>query len=116
MLLHLLIINIWNAKIASLLESIVRGNEYISGLLLSQVISNVPAAILLEPFTENYKALLYGVDVGGLGTLVASLASLISFRCYTKEYPSKKGEFVKIFTIYNLAFLVILGLATLIFL
>lgn len=105
-----------NAKIASCLESIVRGNEYISGLLLSQVISNVPAAILLEPFSANYKALLYGVDVGGLGTLVASLASLISFRCYTKEYPEKKVEFIKIFTLYNLAFLIVLGLAALLFL
>lgn len=98
-----------NEKIAQMLSSVVAGNEYLSGLLLSQVVSNVPAAILLEPFTESYKALLYGVDVGGLGTIVASLASLISFRCYTKEYPNKKGEFMKTFTIYNVAFLLALG-------
>lgn len=100
-----------NEKVAGLLSSIVSGNEFLSGLLLSQVISNVPAAILLEPFAENIKALLYGVDVGGLGTLVASLASLISFRCYTKEYPQKKGEFIKVFTLYNIAFLIVLSLA-----
>ena len=105
-----------NEKIAHMLSKVVAGNEYAAGLLLSQVISNVPAAILLEPFAEGYKALLYGVDVGGLGTIVASLASLISFRCYTKEYPKKKGEFMKIFTIYNLAFLVALGAITLLFL
>ena len=83
--------------------------EFASGLILSQVVSNVPAAILLEPFTDNYKALLYGVDIGGLGTPVASLASLISIRCFTKEMPGKRGAFMKTFLLYNLVFLALLA-------
>ncbi len=98
-----------NEKIASLLAFVVRGNEFASGLILSQVVSNVPAAILLEPFTDNYKALLYGVDIGGLGTPVASLASLISIRCFTKEMPGKRGAFMKTFLLYNLVFLALLA-------
>ena len=80
----------------------------IVSLLCSQVISNVPAAILLSGFCSDFSALLTGVNLGGLGTLIASLASLISFKFFAKEYPDKKGAFMKGFTIWNLLFLFVL--------
>lgn len=73
-----------------------------------QVISNVPSAILLSQFTENYRDLLVGVNIGGVGTLIASLASLITFREYTKHNPGKTGYYVKVFSLFNFAFLIIL--------
>ncbi|MBO5935267.1 MAG: citrate transporter [Clostridia bacterium] len=73
-----------------------------------QVISNVPSAILLSQFTENYRDLLVGVNIGGVGTLISSLASLITFSEYTKHNPGKTGYYVKKFSIFNFAFLIIL--------
>ena len=75
-----------------------------------QVISNVPSAILLSQFTENYRELLLGVNIGGVGTLISSLASLITFREYTAHNPGKSGYYIKTFTLFNLAFLIILVL------
>ena len=75
-----------------------------------QVISNVPSAILLSQFTQNYKELLLGVNIGGVGTLIASLASLITFREYTKQNKGKTGDYVLLFTVFNFAFLVVLAL------
>ncbi len=97
-----------NERIKVMLGSAVASNELLSGVLLSQVISNVPAAILLEPFATNLKALTYGVDIGGLGTLVASLASLISFRLYAKSDDGNKSSYLLSFTIWNVIFLLIL--------
>lgn len=68
--------------VSSLMSHLITGHEAFAGIVLSQVISNVPAAILLSGFTGNYSALLYGVNIGGLGTLIASLASIISYRGY----------------------------------
>ena len=73
-----------------------------------QVISNVPSAILLSQFTQNYRELLLGVNIGGVGTLISSLASLITFREYTKRNPSKTGYYVLLFSAFNFAFLIIL--------
>ena len=73
-----------------------------------QVISNVPSAILLSQFTENYADLLVGVNIGGAGTLIASLASLITFREYIKHEPGKIGYYVKAFSIFNFSFLLLL--------
>jgi len=73
-----------------------------------QFISNVPTAILLSRFTENYPALLLGVNIGGVGTLVASLASLITFREYTRHYPHKTKSYLKTFFIFNFFFLIVL--------
>ena len=78
-------------EISSFLVSVVEGRELLTGILTSQIISNVPAAILLSGFSSNFSALLTGVNVGGLGTLIASLASLISFKFFSREYPDKKG-------------------------
>lgn len=95
--------------ISGLLFSLVDGRELWAGILASQVISNVPAAILLSGFTDNFAVLLTAVNLGGLGTLIASLASLISFQSYTRAYPEKKGAFLKVFTVWNVTFLVILA-------
>ena len=74
-----------------------------------QVISNVPSAILLSQFTTNYKELLLGVNIGGVGTLIASLASLITFREYTKQQKGKTGSYILLFSAFNFAFLIILS-------
>ena len=74
-----------------------------------QVISNVPSAILLSQFTTNYKELLLGVNIGGVGTLISSLASLITFREYTKQQKGKKGHYIVLFSAFNFAFLIILS-------
>lgn len=87
---------------------IITGNELIIGILASQVISNVPAAMLLSGFTNDFKELLYGVNIGGLGTLIASMASLISYRFYGKAYPERRQEYFIKFTIYNIILLVVL--------
>ena len=76
--------------------------------LTSQVISNVPAAILLSRFTDDYQGLLVGVNIGGAGTLVASLASLITFREYTKHVKGQTGRFMGLFSAISFGFLAIL--------
>ncbi len=77
-------------------------------VLSCQVISNVPSAILLSQFTENYRDLLIGVNIGGVGTLISSLASLITFREYTKSNPGKTGYYMGMFSAFNFGFLLIL--------
>lgn len=94
-----------------LLQGYLAGHEFWLALLTSQVISNVPAAMLLSGFTTDYEALLLGTDIGGLGTLIASMASLISYGIYTRAYPRRQGYFLVVFTLLNLVFLGILLLA-----
>ena len=96
-------------QVSEFLVSAVQGRELLAGILTSQIISNVPATILLSGFSSDYSALLTGVNLGGLGTLIASLASLISFKFFVKEYPDKKVAFLKVFTIWNLLFLLVLA-------
>ena len=91
--------------VSALLVTLMNGRELASGILASQIISNVPAAILLSGFTQDFQTLLTAVNLGGLGTLIASLASLISFKFYSKAYPEQKGAFLKVFTFWNLSFL-----------
>ena len=79
-------------------------------VLSCQVISNVPTAILLSQFTENYRDLLLGVNIGGVGTLISSLASLITFREYTSHNPGRAGYYIRYFSLFNFAFLLILTL------
>ena len=76
--------------------------------LSCQFISNVPSAILLSQFTDNYRELLVGVNIGGAGTLIASLASLITFREYTKNNPGKTLSYIGMFSAFNFGFLAIL--------
>ena len=86
----------------------ISGNELTASILLSQVISNVPAAVMLSSFTENGTALVAGTNIGGLGTLVASLASLISFRLYAKSPGARPGQYLLVFTGVNLLLLALL--------
>lgn len=86
----------------------------IFSVLSCQVISNVPSAILLSQFTENYRELLLGVNIGGVGTLISSLASLITFREYTQRNPGKTGYYVLLFSAFNFAFLLLLTLFALV--
>lgn len=83
-------------------------NTLLVSVLSCQFISNVPSAVLLSQFTSNYQDLLIGVNIGGTGTLIASLASLITFREYSKHYPSTSGKYMKNFTLFNFGFLAIL--------
>lgn len=78
------------------------------GVLSCQLISNVPSAILLSQFTRNYHDLLIAVNIGGVGTLISSLASLITFREYTKHNPGKTLSYVIEFSAFNFAFLALL--------
>lgn len=88
-----------------LISKLLVHHEVLMGIGASQIISNVPAAILLSGFTDDYSALLIGVNLGGLGTLIASLASLISFKFYTNSNGSNTKRFLGIFTLYNVIFL-----------
>jgi Na+/H+ antiporter NhaD/arsenite permease-like protein len=91
-------------------SSLLEKNTLIVSALSCQFISNVPSAILLSQFTDNYKALLYGVNIGGTGTLIASLASLITFREYSENEPDKVSSYILKFSAFNFAFLIILGI------
>lgn len=100
--------------VSTALSSLVSGRELFIGILLSQVISNVPAAMLLSNFTSNYSALLIGVNLGGLGTLIASMASVISYKLYASTPDARTGKFLVVFTGVNVLFLGILwGIAAL---
>lgn len=91
------------------IASAVSGREVLGGILLSQIISNVPAAVMLSAFTDNGAALLAGTNIGGLGTLIASLASLISYKLYAAHDKGGTGKYLFIFTVVNVIYLVILG-------
>lgn len=93
-----------NETVAGFLRKTVAGHEYAGSILLSQLISNVPAAIVLYPFAKNVGALLYGLDSAGLVSLIGSLASVINYRIYVREYPGRGGKFIKTFTLISLAF------------
>lgn len=94
--------------ISAFLSLLTKGRELGVSVLLSQVISNVPCAMLLSGFTDNYPALLLGVNLGGLGTLIASMASLISFKQYGGTIGAKKGKYLLVFTLVNIVFLAVL--------
>ena len=98
-----------NGQISNFLTNSVGNREYVWGILLSQLISNVPAAIVLYPFTKNLAALLYGVDTAGLCSLIGSLASVINYRIYVREYPKNGMKFIKTFTLISLVFFIIVA-------
>lgn len=98
-----------NEAISSFLRGAVANNEYVWSILLSQAISNVPAAIVLYPFAVNRGALLYGLDSAGLCTLIGSLASVINYRLYVREYPGNGKRFILVFTLVSLAFFAIVA-------
>lgn len=96
------------------LQQLVAGKELAIGVISSQAISNVPAALLLSGFTSDYRELLIGVNLGGLGTLIASMASLISYKLFAKDYNDQKGKYFRWFTIANVVFLAVLAVAAII--
>ncbi len=95
----------------NLMSSLLEKDTLIVSILSCQVISNVPSAILLSKFTSDYPALLLGVNIGGTGTLIASLASLITFSEFRILYPKQTKKYILIFTGLNVGFVVILTLA-----
>lgn len=98
--------NIGNIEtIKNFLENIILNKEFIVCVLSSQIVSNVPAALLLSNFTENGTSLLIGVNIGGLGTLIASMASLISYKLYANTKSNNKFKYITWFTILNILFL-----------
>ena len=97
------------------LKGIISGNEILTAVASSQVISNVPAALLLSGFTQKWEALIVGTNIGGLGTLIASMASLISYRLIVASGPSRKGKYILYFTIANILFLMVFILAAFMF-
>ncbi len=100
-------------EISDLLSSLLDKNTLLTGVISCQFISNVPSAILLSRFTENYPDLLVAVNIGGAGTLIASLASLITYKEYIKREPLKQMYYLKLFSILNFSFLGILTLLSL---
>lgn len=99
-----------NPGISAFLSSSVAEHEYWWAIGLSQIISNVPASIVLYPFTTNLAALLYGADTAGLCSIIGSLASVINLRLYVREYPGQAMKFMKVFTLISWAFFVIVVL------
>ncbi len=93
-----------NPSIAGFLKRSVAGREYWWAIGLSQIISNVPASIVLYPFSENFAGLIYGADTAGLCSLIGSLASVINYRIYVREYPGNSRKFIKTFTLVSWAF------------
>lgn len=95
-------------EVRQFIGDVIAGRELLASVLISQVISNVPAAVMLSSFTEDYTALIEGTNVGGLGTLVASLASLISFKFYLATPNARPLRYLAVFTGINLIMLFVL--------
>ena len=96
-------------------SALLEKNTLVFSALSCQVISNVPSAILLSQFTSNYRELLLGVNIGGVGTLIASLASLITFKAYTKDQPGHTLRYILKFTAFNFLFFGVLVCVCLLF-
>ena len=94
--------------VSNAIGSIINGKETVFSALISQVISNVPAAAMLSAFTDNAKALITGTNIGGLGTVIASMASLISYRFISKTEGVKSSRYLAFFSAINFALLIIL--------
>ena len=90
------------------LSSVLDGRVTLAAVLSSQMISNVPAALLLSGFTNEWTSLIVGTNLGGLGTLIASMASLISYKQLAQNHPEVKGKYLAVFTLGNIIFLIIL--------
>lgn len=107
--LFVLIGNLENIAFFNLLfKKWIIGNEVIFGIVASQIISNVPAAMLLSGFSSNYEAIIVGINIGGLGTLIASMANLISYKILVREFHEFKVRYLVVFTVLNVILLVIL--------
>lgn len=96
--------------VQQLLASALDGRVEVVSILTSQIISNVPASLLLSGFTSQWQRLIIGCNFGGLGTLIASMASLISYKMVIKEYPAQRKRYFCWFTLLNIGFLIVLFL------
>lgn len=96
--------------VRSFFSSFLNKDTLLFSALSCQIISNVPSAILLSQFTENWRSLLVGVNIGGTGTIIASLASLITFREYQSHNPGGSKKYLALFSAFNFGFLIILYL------
>jgi Na+/H+ antiporter NhaD/arsenite permease-like protein len=101
--------------VSSFFSMLLEKNTFLTSVLSCQFISNVPSAILLSEFTDNYRELLLGVNIGGAGTLISSLASLITFREYTSHVKGKTLKYIGLFSAFNFSFLIILSAFTMLF-
>lgn len=99
--------------IENFMVSIVTKNTLLAGIISCQFISNVPTAILLSKFTENYRDLLVSVNIGSLGIIISSLASLITLKEYLKHQPKNFKKYMLLFTLINTAFLAVMIVVTL---
>ena len=95
--------------VSAALAQLIDGHELAVSVIASQVLSNVPAAILLSGFTSNFAALIVDTNLGGLGTLIASMASLILYKQVALVLPREKGRYFMLFTVWNIAFLAVLA-------
>lgn len=101
--------NIGNIEpVKNYLSMLIKGREMLFSVMLSQILSNVPTAVLLSNFTSDFKSLIVGTNIGGLGTLVASLASLISYKLYVQTENAKPLKYLGVFTLINIGMLIIL--------
>ncbi len=100
--------------VKNIFTSLLDSNTLLVSIISCQFISNVPSAILLSQFTDNYRELLMGVNIGGAGTLIASLASLITFREYTSHNKGKALSYLGVFTLLNVLFLIVLTIEALV--
>lgn len=92
--------------VKDIISSLLAGRELITSAILSQIISNVPAAVMLSGFTDNVAALVAGTNIGGLGTIIASLASLITFKFYTRTKDASSGRYLLFFTAANVIMII----------
>lgn len=107
--LFVLIGNLENiAFFNTIFKNIIIGNEVVCGVIVSQIISNVPTAMLLSGFSNNYEAIIVGINIGGFGTLIASMANLISYNILVREYNESKIRYLLIFSVLNILLLIIL--------
>ena len=107
--LFILIGNLENiAFFKDLFTKWIAGNEVLWGIFSSQIISNVPAAILLSGFSTNYGAIIIGINIGGFGTLIASMANLISYKILIREHDDFKIRYLIIFSVLNIILLIVL--------
>ena len=95
-------------EVRTLFSELLDHGTMLVAALTSQIISNVPAAVLLSGFTDNWRELLLGVDIGGLGTPVASLASLITLKLYLRSPGARPARYLAVFTAWNAALLAVL--------
>lgn len=95
-------------QLSLVLQTAIKGREFLTTLVLSQFISNVPATIMVSGFSGKYDAIVLGANIGSLGTLVSSLASLITLKLYSASEGARTGRYILVFTAFNLLFLAVL--------